>query len=341
MLALDTYPPEVDMAARDIMVIGASLGGVAALRSLAAGLPPAMPAAVMAVLHMSPDYPSTLDAVLRQAGALKVGFASHGSHIEPGVIRLAPPDRHLLVVDDILELSRGPRENMSRPAVDPLFRSAAVAKGSRVVGVVLTGLLDDGTAGMEAIKRCGGVTVVQDPEDAEHPGMPQSVLNSGVEVDFCLPLADIPPLLARLAASEAPVGPTIPEDLKSEVEMLRDGYRDQATLGENGWPSGFICPECGGALFEMTHGKTPRYRCRIGHAYTGKTLMADQWEAAEKALVAAVRTMDERAKFCDRMAVNMRDQNRESLAREYLEQAEEMRAQVEVLRGLLVKGRQA
>lgn len=325
------------MAGRDIVVIGASLGGVSALTRLAEGLPADMPAALLAVQHMSPDHPSALDVILSRTGPLKASFAATGIPIEPAHIYLAPPDRHLLVQDGRLELSRGPRENRTRPAVDPLFRSAAVAKGSRVVGVVLTGLLDDGTAGMEAVKRCGGVTVVQDPEDAEHPDMPQSVLQSGVEVDYCLPLDEMPSLLARLARTEAPPAPSIPEDLRIEVEMLREGYRDQAKLIQTGSASPFVCPECGGALYGMDHAAMPRYRCRIGHAYSAKSLMADQAESVEKALVAAVRALDERAKFHDRMARDMAARDRKALAEDYRDQAETLRSQEEIIRELLLK----
>ncbi len=326
------------MAGRDIVVIGASMGGVAALTRLAAALPAAMPAAVLAVQHLSPDHPSTLDSILNRAGPLKASFATHGGPIQPANLYLAPPDRHLLVEDDRLELSRGPRENRTRPAVDALFRSAAVAKGTRVVGVVLTGLLDDGTAGMEAVKRCGGVTVVQDPEDAEYPDMPQSVLASGVEVDHCLPLAEMAPLLVRLAGTEAPPVAAVPEDLRTEVAMLRNGYKDPGMIGKNGSPSSFVCPECGGALYQMDQARTLRYRCRIGHAYSAKTLMADQAEAVEKALVVAARTLDERAKLYARMARDMAERKHEILASDYQKQARDLRAQEELLRDLLLKG---
>ncbi len=326
------------MARRDIVVIGTSLGGVTALKRLAGAFPADMPAAIMAVQHIPPDSPSLLDTILEQAGQLKAGFATNGIPIEHANIYIAPPDRHLLVLDDRLELSRGPRENRSRPAVDPLFRSAAVSKGTRVIGVVLTGLLDDGTAGMEAVKRCGGVTVVQDPSDAEQPDMPQSVLDSKVEVDYCLPLVEIAPLLIQLIETEAPVGSTIPEDLKIEVEMLRDGYRDQPQLEQTGSSSPFVCPDCGGSLYKMEHTDVPRYRCRIGHAYSAKSLMAEQSEAVEKALVTAARALDERAKFYERMARDAVKRGSNSMTKSWKEQAKDLRAQEEVLRDLLLKG---
>jgi len=326
------------MAGRDIVVIGASLGGVAALKRLAKALPADMPSALLAVQHLSPDFPSVLDFVLSQAGPLKAGFATDGGLIKAGNIYLAPPDRHLLVLDDHLQLSRGPRENRTRPAVDALFRSAAVAKGPRVIGVILTGLLDDGAAGMDAVKRCGGVTVVQDPKDAEHPGMPKSVLNSGIEVDYCLPLDEIAPLLVRLARTEAPQVSTVPQYLKIEVDMLQKGYMDPGLIGRNGSPSSFVCPECGGSLYQIEHGKTLRYRCRIGHAYSAKALMADQAEAVEKALVVAARSLDERSKLFARMAKDMAGRKHETMAREYQKQSEDLRGQEELLRDQLLKG---
>ena len=191
------------MAGHDIIVVGASAGGVEALQTLVRGLPADVPAAMFVVLHMSADAPSMLPQILNRAGPLPVAAAVDNEPIAPGRVYVAVPDHHLLIERGRVCLVRGPKENRSRPAVDPLFRSAARAYGSRVIGVVLTGALDDGTSGLQAVKGRGGLAVVQDPAEALYTGMPRSAMEH-VAVDYCMPLAEIPALLARLAVEPAP-----------------------------------------------------------------------------------------------------------------------------------------
>ena len=187
------------MAGRDIVTIGASSGGVEALSALVGGLPADLPAALLVVLHSPEGMPSSLPRILSRSGPLEAAHPEDGDGIENGRIYVAPPGFHMLVEDGVVRLVRGPRENYHRPAADPLFRSAAVARGPGVVGVVLTGARDDGTAGLVAIKRRGGVTVVQDPDDALFRWMPESALRYA-EVDHSVPLVKMAPLLARLDA---------------------------------------------------------------------------------------------------------------------------------------------
>ena len=210
------------MPGHDIIVIGASAGGVEALRELAHGLPSNLPAAVFIVLHIPPGGPSRLPSILNQSGPRRARHAINGAAIERGQLYVAPPDHHLLVERERVRVVRGPKENRARPAADPLFRSAAHAYGTRVVGVVLSGSLDDGTAGLAAIKRRGGLTVAQDPEDALYPGMPRCA-RENVALDHCLPVAGIAPLLGRLASVQAKddsVYP-VPEILKVETKIAR------------------------------------------------------------------------------------------------------------------------
>lgn len=287
----------------DTILLGASAGGVDALIRLCRGLPRDLPAAVLVAQHIAPTARSVLPQILTRAGPLPAAHAEDGEAIRPGRIYVAPPDLHLLVNSDgdHLMLRRGPHENRTRPAIDPMFRSAAVARGPRAVGVVLSGLLDDGTAGLVAIKACGGVSVVQDPEDAAWPDMPRNALR-GDSPDHCVPLAELPALLERLARSPAgpprPVPPRVAAEARiAEQELAAMGQETQ----EFGTPSRMSCPQCGGVLNELLEGKTARFRCQIGHAYGPESLATSQAEKLEEALAAAIRTHYERQQLFSRM----------------------------------------
>ncbi|RFU21523.1 chemotaxis protein CheB [Geodermatophilus marinus] len=281
---------------RDLVVVGASAGGVEALRDLVRGLPADFPAAVLAVLHMPPSARSQLPEILARASDLPVRPARHGDLIEPGTVTVAVPDRHLVVVGRRIALPRGPRENGHRPAVDVLFRSAARSAGPRAVGVVLSGALDDGTAGMVALRARGGVGIAQFPGDALYPSMPLHALEVG-GAEHTAPVAEIPALLGRLLAEEVDVTGVEPasELMKTEVAMAElDG---DAYDGEDrpGTPSGFGCPSCHGALFAIDEGGMQRYRCRVGHAWSPEALAEEQAQALEGALWMALRGLEERA----------------------------------------------
>ncbi|HEY3644355.1 MAG TPA: chemotaxis protein CheB, partial [Gammaproteobacteria bacterium] len=236
---------------RDIIVIGTSAGGLEALDTLIGQWPAGLPASLFLVQHISPD--NTGQALLSRLcrhHAFICGFARDRERIAPRHIYLAPADHHLLVKDGTLSLTRGARENRFRPAVDPLFRSAAVAHGPRVIGVVLTGMLDDGTAGLMAIKRCGGVTVVQDPKDAAYPGMPENALNN-VDVDYCVPLAGMGRLLEGLVRAAPRKARSIPRDVRAEAEIAErvvGGIGSVEALGER---TPYSCPACGGGLWQV------------------------------------------------------------------------------------------
>lgn len=284
---------------RDIIVIGASAGGVEALRMLCAGLPARLPAAVFVVQHLSPENPSLLPQVLGRAAALPVVPARDGAGIVPGTVTVAVPDHHLLLRPEGVRLSRGPYENRTRPAIDVLFRSAAVAYGSRVIGVVLTGLLDDGTDGLLAIHRGGGIGVVQDPADALWPSMPRNALQ-GDHVRHSVALAEMPALLARLCAEPVGEAGPLPEHTLAEDRIAaQQGIpMEQATPGT---PSTLSCPQCGGVLNEIAEPSGLRYRCQIGHAFTALGLDQAQSDEIERGLAVAVRTHRERLTLFRRM----------------------------------------
>ena len=335
---------------RDVVVVGASLGGVDALQALVGGLPADLPAAVFVVQHVAAASPGVLGGILDRRGPLPARLAQDGEPVEPGRIYVAPPDRHLLVTPGAVRLSDGVRENRARPAVDPLFRSAAVAYRSRVVGVVLTGALDDGAAGLRAVTRCGGLAVVQDPADAAYPDMPRHALAASPGAR-CAPVSDLGPLLGQLTRQPAPAPPPVPGDLAAEDRLTRralaplpaddmaDDPDEMDILDELGDRIPLSCPDCGGALWHLHDGPPPRYRCHVGHAYTARSLMDGQAQATEQALVVALRTLEERARMLQRMAAEDRQRDRAGGGADYAARAAELEGHADHLRRVLAATR--
>ena len=273
------------MEGRDVVTIGGSSGGVEALARLVSTLPADLPAAVLVVVHFPEGAPSALPRILSRSGPLEAVHPGDGDLVEKGRIYVAPPGLHLLVEDRRVRLARGPKENGHRPALDPLFRTAALEYGPRAVGVVLTGSLDDGTAGLAAIKARGGVAVVQDPEDALFRSMPESALRD-VEVDYCLPVGEMATLLDWLAREPSEEGGTypVPEDMKLEAKIAG---LDPSVIDAGRHPgelSGFTCPECSGPLYGIQDGILERFRCRVGHAYTAAGVLEGKINALEEAV---------------------------------------------------------
>jgi two-component system, chemotaxis family, protein-glutamate methylesterase/glutaminase len=317
---------------RDIIVIGASAGGLEPLQRVLADLPADLSAAVFVVIHMGAT--SFLAEILGRASTLPVRRASSGAAIEFGQIYVAVPGVHLLLHDNHVLLRRGPRENLARPAVDPLFRSAAATFGARVIGVVLSGSLNDGTAGIRAVKQCGGVVVVQHPTDAAYPSMPLSATRH-TEIDYIVPANEMGELLARLTNEPAGVTPSIPFAIRLEAAIAAQEAGGMTAEDSLGAPSRFTCPECHGALWEIDDGSLLRYRCHVGHAFTAEAMLATQAEQAEELLWSLMRAHQERAALARRMAERERWQNRDNLARELLAKAEAYDEDAEVIRSLL------
>lgn len=322
-----------------IVVIGASAGGVDALARIAHDLPAGFDAPVCVVLHISPDSPSLLPEILRRDTQLQVMHAEDGRKLEKGFIYVAPPDRHLLVEKDhTMRVVRGPRENRHRPAVDPLFRSAAASYDGGVIGVVLTGNLDDGTAGMMAIRRHGGRTIVQDPNDAPFPSMPQSVLQH-TRVDECVPLAGVVPAILRSMNGEEPPpdrgGGTDPADTETRItEMEKEAIaRDERP----GTPSAYSCPDCGGVLWEIRDAELVRYRCRVGHAYSPDSLVAGQDDRLEESLWGALKTLEESARLANRLAADERARGHKWLVQRFEEKENEARKNADTIRRFLLE----
>lgn len=279
-----------------LVVIGASAGGVEALRSLVAALPADLPAAVLIVLHVG-SHKSELPWLLDRLGGLPAAHANDGDRIEAGRIYIAPPDHHMVIEPGRISLTKGPRENWARPAIDPLFRSAAAVYGANTIGVILTGALNDGTAGLYEVAQAGGVTIVQDPADAVNPSMPRSAL-AHVAVDHCLPLAGIADLLTKLTRSRsiglAPTPVDSPQEQPREEEMAAEFTQNT--------PVAVTCPDCGGALRRRELGSLTQFACHIGHIYTAEVMMAAQFLTVERLIEAAMRSLGERAELCRQMA---------------------------------------
>lgn len=326
------------MAIPRIVVVGASAGGLDALRRLVAQLPADFPAAVFIVQHMAAD--SSGDALLHalaEAGRLPCTRARDGERFGAGRIYLAPPDHHLLLArGQRLRATKGARENRSRPAIDPLFRSAAVAYGHRVVGVILTGYLDDGTSGLVAVKRCGGVCVAQDPEDAAFPDMPMNAV-ANAEIDHVVPLAGMGSLLTQIVGR--PLGPRVkvPADVVTEARIAERVLSDLASVDELGDQVPFNCPGCGGVLWEIGAGAM-RYRCHTGHAFTAPVLLAEQTAKIEETLWIALRMFEERRNLLMTMAAS---KGRGSLNGSAGERAEESMVHIRRIRSMLKSGDKA
>lgn len=316
---------------RDIFVIGASAGGVHALIELVAGLPRDLPVSIFVVQHVAPYGKSAMPSILTRSGPLEAVHPEDRTRIQSGRIYVAPPDHHLLIEDGHVRLSRGPTENGHRPAVDVLFRSAARTYGPRVVGVILTGNLDDGTAGLLQVKSHGGVAVVQDPEEADYPGMPRSAMEN-VEVDHVVPLSSIPGLLVELYHDPVEEVEAVDEETSDMKQKLERG-QDREMGGE---PSGFTCPECGGALWESHEQDLVHFRCRTGHAYAPESLIAKQYDALEATLWAAVRSLQENASLARRMERWMQQRGNDAGEERYSKRADEAEAHANALRKILI-----
>ena len=320
-----------------VVVIGGSAGALEPLREVVAQLPPDLPAAVLIVIHCPPDAPSYLPQILQSVSALPVRQARQEEALEVGRIYLALPNRHLLVGRDQVRLSLGPRENRSRPSVDVLFRSAAYTHEAAVIGVLLSGMLGDGTSGLWTIKRLGGRAIVQHPEEALYPGMPLSALQN-VEVDAVLPAGEIAARLhAMLSAPDFGKGEAQMNDhewqrLQTEVAIADETSAFELGILNEGEFSAFTCPECHGAMVRLREGGAMRFRCHTGHAYSAEALLSDLRQAAEVSLWNAVRGMEEHIMLLDHLAKHSAEASQPQQAALYQHEAEDVRRQITPIR---------
>ena len=321
-----------DEARRDVVVVGASAGGVEALKSVVEALPADLEAAVLVVLHLAPESASMLPQILARAGHLPARHPDSGEPPADGVILVAPPDRHLEISDGgTVVLSRGPRENGYRPAIDRLFTTAAATYGARVIGVILSGALDDGSAGLASVARAGGAMLVQDPRDALYPAMPENAL-AAVPAAEAVPLLEIANRIVELVGSG--VDPGAGGGWKGGSMDTDQAPAPESPDGaQEGVISGFSCPECSGTLWEVDEAGLLRYRCRVGHAYSTESLVVEQGVALEAALWTGLRALEERAALFNRLA--RRFSTDTSASARYRRQAEEARTQSRLVRAAI------
>jgi two-component system, chemotaxis family, protein-glutamate methylesterase/glutaminase len=327
-----------EMKQRNIIVIGASAGGFEALKKLVAGLPKSFPASIFIVWHIAPDISGVLPRVLNRFETVPAANAADGEKIARNRIYVAPPDHHLLVEKGKIRVTRGPKENRFRPAVDPLFRSAAYAYNNRVIGVILSGALDDGTAGLWTIKHRGGLAIVQDPMDAEIPSMPENALRE-VEVDYTISIAEMADLLVRLSMEEV--------EENAEVEMQENGENEKTEIEiriaaeDSAFESGvmklgvltpFTCPECHGVMSRLSEGNIQRYRCHTGHAFSADALLAGVTENIEDSLYNVIRGVEESIMLLNHLGDHFAEVNEPKLAAVYFKKAKEADTRVDLIR---------
>jgi two-component system chemotaxis response regulator CheB len=297
------------MANHDIIVIGASAGGIKVLSQLARGLPAGLPASILVTTHLPALSTSILPDILSRSGPLLARSARDGESIYPGQIYVAPPNHHLLIEDSQIRLSQGPRENHHRPAIDPMFRSAARSYGQRVIGVVLTGGMADGVAGLMAVRAGGGITVVQDPKDADVPDLPR-IAHEMVGPDYIVSADGLAELLVDLVRQPVSTDgdPDMAEvDPMEKLPTVMDADAEAQERGERrGAISVFTCPECGGPLWQVNEKKLVRFRCHVGHAYLGEVLLDEQAATLEAALWTAVRIFKEKTVLARQVAGQQR-----------------------------------
>ncbi|MGN6083584.1 chemotaxis protein CheB [Trinickia sp.] len=326
------------MTTRDTIVLGASAGGVDALTAIAAVFPERFPAAVFVVLHAG-AHPSILPEILQGAGRLPAHHARNGERIANGNIYVAPSDLHMVIEGNVIRTIRGPKQNFARPSIDPLFRSAAVQRGTRVIGAILTGHLDDGTAGLAAVRACGGMTMVQDPANAHAPDMPRNAMH-GTPPDYVLPIGKLASTIAALAGSAVPNSAAAHAKLVAENDVMLKSSPIEA-MTALGTPTGLTCPECGGALWRIDQPPPARYRCHTGHAFGSETLGAACAHAIDRALWQALRALHEKKALNTERAEYHMSRGEQKNAQYYAARANDAHQASQSLEQLLYKADQS
>lgn len=333
------------MAKRDIVVVGASAGGIEALSEVVAKLPPNFAGTIFVVVHVPEGATSVLPTILTRRGKLTAIHPRDGQSIEKGRIYVAPPNCHMMLQDNHIRLVRGPREHGVRPAVDPLFRSASASFGPRIVAVMLSGNLDDGTAGLEVIKGRGGIALVQNPDEAQYSGMVNSAIQNGF-ADEILPAGEIGTRLTELvkedvekeAVAMAERRDKVGEETEREIAIDELDFAQLHGDDQPGVVSAFVCPECNGTLWELTETDTLRFRCRVGHAFAVDSLLAKQQDAIENAFWVALRALEERGALMRRLLRRAKQSGHKAGIQRYNEEAQAVAERAKTLRDIILSG---
>lgn len=324
---------------RDVIAIGASEGGFRVLMDLVARLPQDVPAAILVVLHIG-SFPSRLPELFNARGPNPAVHPYSGQPVRPGTIYVAPPDHHMRVHDASIRLSRGAREHHARPAIDPLFRSVAIDFGTRAVGVILSGRLDDGTAGALAIKQCGGMIVVQDPGDAEQPSMPASVCEH-VRVDRCVVRSQLAATLLDVIGTQAVEPVVVPAAMLCEQRISEGEAHPMEDLNHLGKPSAFTCPDCEGVLWEIAGSQPRRFRCHTGHAFSLRSLEHTHAINTNQTLWSALRALQEREALLAELISDNRQRSHAAEATQLEAELREVSEQTVRLEQMVVDGRES
>ena len=326
------------MIAKRVVVIGASAGGIEALRVLVSGIPETFPAPICIVIHTSPESPGVLAEILNRLTPLSVSQACDGQRLEAGHIYVAPPDRHLIIEPGRVRVTKGPREHRFRPSIDPMFRSAAQVFGPNAIGIVLTGNLDDGVAGLSTIKKLGGTAIVQDPSEALFSSMPLQAMTN-VNVDHVVPLTHIPRLLVELTSGlPVDVEPQrVPRHIEVEVNIAKEQNPRDAGLEQVGKPSPYACPECHGVLLEIDDDGRLRFRCHTGHAYSLESLLAAINDGIENAMSTAMRSIEEGSLLMKDIATQLKRRNRSDESARLMNASDRAKQQAEAIRQLILE----
>lgn len=320
-------------AENQVIVIGTSAGGMAALKKLLSQLQPEFPVPILVVQHISADAAgNALIDSLNKASTLTCIHATNGAALLPGHVYIAPSDHHMMIgINQKLLITKGAHENRSRPAINPLFRSAAVAFGFGVIGILLTGYLDDGTDGLQVIHECGGICVVQEPEDADYPDMPKNAINQ-VQVDHVVPISEMGGLIYQLISRKIKKSAPVPKNILIETKIAQRVTSDLQSVNTLGVQVPFNCPGCGGVLWKVEDGKGARYRCHTGHAYTSSTLLADQTMKIEETMWTALRMFEERKN----LLITISKDNKGATSKSALERAKLSQVHIDRIRKILL-----
>jgi len=319
-----------------IIVVGASAGGFKAVSELLSVTPANLNTAILVVVHLAQTSQAyIIQQYFEKNTSYKCLIPANNETIKAGNMYFAPPDRHMLVKDGKIKLINGPHENRWRPSVDVLFRSAAAEYNSRAIGIVLSGMLDDGTSGMWAIKRCGGVCIVQEPADAEYPDMPTSVINN-MEVDYRVPVKEMGYILDDVFSKPEPDSVDVPEEIKLETEITERIVSDIDELTKLGTHSNYTCPDCGGGLFQIKNEPGLRYRCHTGHVYTAEILLNKQNEQLEESVWISIRMLEERRNLLLQMAAKTPPDKANAYQQGQINRANELNMHIERMKALLM-----